>query len=204
MIGPAQCSCGAAPFNRITTVQIWLNGKFIDRDQASVPVFDAGIQHGVGLFETMLARNGAVFRIEAHLDRMANSARDLMLTQRLRIDPLADAVESTLKRNAMTEARVRLTLTGGNLNLLEREGKSQVDPTIFIVAQPPTVYPDAFFEKGVMVTIADGRENPLNPMAGHKTLNYWPRIRALQLAAAQRAGESIWLTVTNHLAGGCV
>ena len=55
-----------------------------------------------------------------------------------------------------------------------------------------------------MVTIAEGRLNPSSPMAGHKTLNYWPRIHALQLAAAAKAGESLWFTVTNHLAGGCV
>lgn len=183
---------------------VWLNGTFIDRDQASVSVFDAGFQHGVGLFETMLARNGSIFRIEAHLDRLANSARELLLTQRLRIDPLADAVELTLKRNNLQQARVRLTLTGGNLNALEQTGKSQVDPTILIVAQPPTVYPKEFFENGVMVMIADGRENPLHPMAGYKTLNYWPRIRALQIAASKRAGEALWFTVSNHLASGCV
>jgi branched-chain amino acid aminotransferase len=185
-------------------VQVWLNGKFVHRDEASVPIFDAGFQHGVGLFETMLARNGAVFRLAAHLDRLAGSARDLLLTQRLRIDPLGDAVEHTLKRNNLREARVRLTLTGGNLNLLETQGKSQVDPTILIVAQPPTKYPDEFFEKGVLAVIVDGRENPLHPMAGHKTLHYWPRIRALQLAASNRAGEALWFTVSNHLASGSV
>ena len=55
-----------------------------------------------------------------------------------------------------------------------------------------------------MVTIAEGRLNPTSPMAGHKTLNYWPRIHTLQHAAAAKAGEALWFTVTNHLAGGCV
>jgi branched-subunit amino acid aminotransferase/4-amino-4-deoxychorismate lyase len=97
-----------------------------------------------------------------------------------------------------------LTVTGGDLNLLQSEGRPAVDPTIAIVAQPPTQYPDHFFERGVIVTIADGRVNPLDPLAGHKTLNYWSRIRALQDAAALRAGEALWFSVTNHLAGGCV
>ena len=185
-------------------MQVWLNGQFVPRDSATISVFDAGLQHGVGLFETMLARNGAIFRGESHMHRLADSARELLLSERLRIDPLIDAAELTVKRNNLTDARVRLTVTGGNLNLLQSEAKSQVDPTILIVAQPPTVYPPAFFEKGVMVVIADGRDNPLHPMAGHKTLNYWPRIQALQLAAAKRAGEAIWLSVTNHLSAGSV
>jgi branched-subunit amino acid aminotransferase/4-amino-4-deoxychorismate lyase len=195
-------------------MRVWLNGKFIEHDAANVSIFDAGIQHSVGLFETMLARNGVAFRVDQHMERLANSARELLLSERLRVEPLADAVNLTLQRNGMTEARVRLTVTGGNLNMLQarggegaggvEQGGPQIDPTIFIVAQPPTKYPEHFFERGVIATIADGRLNPFDPAAGHKTLNYWTRIRALQDAAAKRAGEALWFSVTNHLACGCV
>lgn len=41
-------------------------------------------------------------------------------------------------------------------------------------------------------------------MAGHKTLNYWSRLLNLQLSAAQKCGESLWLTPSAHLVGGCV
>jgi branched-chain amino acid aminotransferase len=185
-------------------MQIWLNGQFLDSADAKISVFDAGFQHGVGLFETMLARNGRIFRVEAHMHRLAGSARELRLTERLRTDPLADAAELTVQRNEMKSARVRLTMTGGDLNLLQSAGRTQQDPTILIVAQPPTPYPDAFFGKGVRVVIADARSNPLSPMAGHKTLNYWPRIQALQQAAGKGAGEALWFTVSNHLASGSV
>lgn len=193
-------------------MHLWLNGQFIERDDAMVSVFDAGFQHGVGLFETMLARNGRVFRAESHMRRLAHSAKELLLSDRLRIEPLIEAVSLSVNRNELVDARVRLTITGGNLSTQPSGGasggraaeKPKIDPTILIVAQPPTQYPKAFFEKGVMVMIADGRENPLHPMAGHKTLNYWPRIRALQIAAARRAGEALWFTVSNHLANGCV
>ena len=185
-------------------MHVWLNGEFVDHDNASVPVFDAGFQHGVGLFETMSARNGRVFRAEAHMQRLIESARKLLLSDRLRAAPLIEAVNHTVQRNDLEEARVRLTVTGGNLNRLQSEGKGQVDPTILIVAQPPTVYPSAFFEEGVTTIITDGRDNPFDPMAGHKTLNYWPRIHALQNAASKKAGEAIWFTVSNHVASGSV
>lgn len=185
-------------------MHVWLNGEFVDHDSASVPVFDAGFQHGVGLFETMSARNGRVFRAEAHMHRLIESARELLLSDRLRAGPLIEAVNHTVQRNDLDEARVRLTVTGGNLNRLQSEGKGQVDPAILIVAQPPTVYPPAFFAEGVTTLIADGRDNPFDPMAGHKTLNYWPRIHALQSAASKKAGEAIWFTVSNHVASGSV
>ncbi len=185
-------------------MKVWLNGEFIDQDSATVSVFDAGVQHGVGLFETMLARNGSIFRCEAHMRRLTGSAATLLLSKNLRSAALIEAARLTVARNEMQDARVRLTITGGDLNLLQSRGDSPQDPTILIVAQPPTKYPPTFFEKGVLATIADGRANPLDLMAGHKTLNYWPRIQALQTAATKHAGESLWFTVSNHLASGSV
>ncbi|MCH7547090.1 MAG: aminotransferase class IV [Planctomycetes bacterium] len=185
-------------------MKIWLNGHFVNSDEAKVSIFDAGLQHAVGLFETMLAKNKNVFRAEAHMKRLAESAKELRLAERLHVKPLLEAIKNTLDENNLDQARVRLTLTGGDLNLLQSKGKSQSNPTIFIVVQPPTEYPEEFFAKGVVVMIADGRENPLDPMAGHKTLNYWSRIGALQLASGRGASEALWFTVSNHLAAGSV
>jgi branched-subunit amino acid aminotransferase/4-amino-4-deoxychorismate lyase len=60
------------------------------------------------------------------------------------------------------------------------------------------------FDRGVMVTIADWKANPLDMFQGHKTVNYWARLRELQVAASKRAGEALVFQVSNHLAGGCV
>ncbi len=185
-------------------MQVWLNGRFIERDEAKISVFDAGLQHGVGLFETMLAAGADVFRLDDHLARLAESARLLRLTDSLRTRPLAEAVLAVVERAALPKARIRLTLTGGDLNLLQAQRIAPVDPTILIVAQPATEYPGSFFERGVRVTIADGRLNPLDPDAGHKTLNCWSRLRALQQAAAAGAGEALWFSVTNHVMSGSV
>jgi len=189
-------------------MEVWLNGHFIPIDDARVSAFDAGLQHAVGLFETMLARRGKIFRPEAHMERLERSATELRLTERLHTDALAQAVDQTIERNGLTDARIRLTVSGGDLNLLtrspERRPKSAVDPTILIHAQPPQKYPDEFFDRGVTATVANARLNPLNPFESHKTLNYWPRLFQLQNAAAVGAAESLWFTVSNHLAGGSV
>jgi len=185
-------------------MQVWLNGKFIQRDAAQISAFDAGIQHGVGLFETCIARNGTVFRAEAHTRRLVESAKELLLSDTLRAEPLAKALQTAVEHNELDEARLRLTVTGGDLSLTAARRQHRVDPTVLIDLQPPTEYPEAFFADGVMVSIAEGRLNPTSPMAGHKTLNYWPRIHTLQHAAAAKAGEALWFTVTNHLASGCV
>lgn len=200
------------------TPTIFLNGSFVPTDHARISAFDAGFQHGVGLFETLLAVReedgaGRVLFLEEHLGRMARSARSLGLTEHLRTDPLAEAVRRATRQGFMDDAeaghlRVRVTLTGGDLNMLEaaREGGASREqtPTLLIVAQRATQYPDEMFARGVRVSIADMKANPLDPFAGHKTLNYWARLRELQGAVAKRAAEALVFQVTNHLAGGCV
>lgn len=173
---------------------------------AQVSAFDAGFQHGVGLFETMHAKGGRVYRLMQHLERLLASARELQLVESLRLDPLADAIDMTLERNGLKDARVRLTLTAGDMNLLSTPAAApaQNDPTILIHVQPPTRYPDALFEKGVGVRVADSRLNMLDAFAGHKTLWYWPRLRELQAAASVGMNEAIWFDVANGLACGCV
>ncbi|HEB61204.1 MAG TPA: hypothetical protein ENJ06_05200 [Phycisphaeraceae bacterium] len=189
---------------------VWLNGKIMERDEAKVSVFDAAFQHGVGLFETMHARREAVFRLHDHLQRLADSARQLRLSDRLRIGPLSEAVLQAVRTHTESMSdksdplRVRLTITGGDLNLLMKERRASSDPTIMIQVQPATRYPRELVENGAAVVVADVRDNPFNPCAGHKTVNYWPRLLSLQNAAAKRADEALHLTITNHLSAGAV
>ncbi len=190
-------------------MKAFVNGRFVAMAEATISIHDAGLQHAVGLFETMQAFNGRVFRLEAHVERLVASAKELGLSASLRADPLCECVEATLRENDRAEARLRLTVTGGDLSLLgaARSGGGKQPPhtpTVLCVATEPTQYPPSFFASGVTVTIADGRANPFDPGEGHKTLHYWPRLRALASAAAAGAGEALWLSVTNHLVGGSV
>jgi len=190
----------------------WINGAVCEDAEARIGLFDAGVQHAIGLFETMLARDGAVLDFEPHLERMAASARELRLFDPLKIEPLAEAVQQTLARSGLRDARIRVTLTAGDMgrpfagaNAAGDAGERRAPmPTVAIHVQPPTRYPDELFEKGVAVAIAENRANPLDSFAGHKTLMYWPRIAAVQRAAEVGCAEALWFTVTNHLASGSV
>lgn len=188
-------------------MKVFLNGHFVEADRAGPGAFDAGFLHAIGLFETMQAFHGRVFRLEAHLDRLIQSARELGLAATIKLDPLCQAVEQTLKENQLLDARVRLTVTGGNLAMLSAaRGEKQPphQPTVLITATPPTLYPPEFFTAGVAAVVADARANPFDPLAGHKTTQYWSRLKSLSQAAAAGAGEALWLSVTNHLCGGAV
>ena len=182
-------------------LEAWLDGSFVKVDEARVSAFDAGFQHAVGLFETMLARNGSVFRVHAHVSRLERSARRLLMVESLQVDAVAEAVQQTVTHNRLDSARVRLTVTGGALNLrVEQPGRS--DPTILIHAQPSTPTPERLHEEGIRVVVADDRLSPLDAGGGEKTIDYWMRLLSLQKAGAVGASECLWFTVSNHLAGG--
>ena len=192
-------------------MQTYLNGSFLDPDAPALRVEDAGFQHAVGLFETFQVHHGKPFRLDAHLARLATSAATLGLAADMATAPLKGAVDETIRHNGIDRARFRLTVTAGTVSLLKKNPRAEGPPdavavkqTVAIVPQPPTSYDPAFFEDGVTVAIHGPAANPFDETAGHKTLNYWQRLRSLRRAAAQGAAEAIWLNVSNHLASGSV
>lgn len=188
-------------------MKTYLNGQMIDDAQALISAQDAGFQHAVGLFETMFAHNATVFRLDRHLARLKQSAAELGLAADMATDPLAEAVKQTLAENNLENARLRLTVTAGTLSMLkgtDGEEALQVRQTVCVQASAPTAFAPGYFDQGVRVRLYGQGANPFDVTAGHKTLNYWTRLRSLRQAAASDCAEAIWLSVTNHLAGGAV
>jgi len=185
-------------------MDIYLNGKMLSPDKPTLSAGDAGFTHAVGLFETMAATHGRVFRLDAHLDRLIQSAKQLGLSPQIDKTRLADAVIQTLTHNNLTEARLRLTITAGNVSLLRPDPDQPPVMTELVTAEPSMQYDPAYFEQGIKVLIAPPGANPFDALAGHKTLAYWNRLRTLRQAAAAGAGEAIWLNISNHLASGSV
>src|SRR4029077_8180203 len=78
-------------------VQIWLDVAPVPREAAKVSVFDHGLLYGDGVFEGIRIYNRRIFRLDAHLDRLYDSARALALTIPLSPRELADAVRTTVR-----------------------------------------------------------------------------------------------------------
>jgi len=90
----------------------WLDGAIRPRDDARVSIDDFGLRYGLACFETMLARHGRVFHLDAHLDRLEASLR-LFRVEPPRREELTDAVAQTLAANGLDDASVRLSVTPG-------------------------------------------------------------------------------------------
>lgn len=180
--------------------KVFLNDKLVDTDKACISVTDSGFLYGTGLFETMRSHNGVVFALKDHIDRLFFSAGVLSIEISYDRQYIIDAVYEVLHANKLTDARLRLTLTGGPISISEKNRKS----TLLITATRLQPYPGEYYKKGVLVVLCPFRQNPNDPACGHKTTSYFSRMIALKMAHLKRSAEALWFTTDNYLAEGCV
>jgi len=180
--------------------KVFLNDKLVDIDKACISVSDSGFLYGAGLFETMRSYNGVVFSLKDHLDRLFFSAGALSIENSYDRKYITDAIYKVLKVNKLTDARLRLTLTGGPMSEPEEKRRA----TLLIAATKLQPYPAEYYKNGVLVVLCPFRQNPSEPIYGHKTTSYFCRMLGLKLAHQKRAAEALWFTVDNRLAEGCI
>src|SRR5947207_3195695 len=108
----------------------WVNGSIVDEAEASVSIRDTGLLHAAGVFTTMRAMNGRVFRLDAHLTRLRNSCEALFIPLQFSNADLTTATTDLLTRNNLTEARLRLTVARGSARQDPLHGM-RLEPTVF-------------------------------------------------------------------------
>jgi branched-chain amino acid aminotransferase len=182
-----------------------LNGKFVDENDAGVSLRDTGLLHAAGVFTTMRSYRGRVYRIGEHLKRVRASCDTLFVPLNFKDEDLIDATHELLKRNQLTESRLRLTITRGHAIDDPLHGM-RLEPNAFITATNLEPYPSEFYERGMTVVLLDEQKlNPFDIQAGHKTLNYFSRLAGLKSANRAGAGEALWFNVYyNSLQSGSV
>ncbi len=182
-------------------MKIYINGKFYDKENAKISVFDHGLLYGDGVFEGIRSYSRLVFKLNEHIDRLFESAKSIMLKIPLTKDQLIKAVVATLKENKLNDAYIRLVVTRGigDLGLDPRKCKGQ--PTVIIIADKIALYPQNFYREGLkIVTVPTVRNLPeaLNPQI--KSLNYLNNILAKIEAANAGCDEAIMLDSLGYVA----
>lgn len=100
-------------FRGVGLMIVYLNGKYVPKEEAVVSVFDHGLLYGDGVFEGIRAYHGRVFKLGEHLDRLHDGARALRLEIPYSKEEMQDIVLETLRRNNLQDAYIRLVITRG-------------------------------------------------------------------------------------------
>ena len=182
-------------------MKIYINGKFYEKNEAKISVFDHGLLYGDGVFEGIRSYNCLVFKLKEHIDRLFESAKSIMLTVPLAKEELIKAVILTLKKNKLKDAYIRLVVTRGEGDLGLDPRKCKGNATIFMIADKIALYPDKFYKEGLkIVTVPTVRNLPeaVNPQI--KSLNYLNNILAKIEAANAGCDEAIMLDYLGYVA----
>jgi branched-chain amino acid aminotransferase len=185
----------------MTTIA-YLNGRFLPETEAAISASDGAFLHGAGLFETMRAENGCVFRVERHLDRLQRSAATLLRPMERSELPDEGVFRELLRQNEMLTARMRLTVTPGPMRS-HAEGRA-TPFNVLISATKLAGYPPEQYDTGVAVIVCPFKQSPSDPLAGHKTTAYLPRLLGLRQARNAGCTEALWFTTDNYLAEGSI
>jgi branched-chain amino acid aminotransferase len=103
-----------APDPRNEDLTVYVDGELVPRDEAGVSPFDSAVQGGDAVWEGLRLYENTIFRLQAHLERLRDSARALAFDDIPSTERLIDALRRTLAANDMRdEVHVRLTLTRG-------------------------------------------------------------------------------------------
>src|SRR4030066_966865 len=93
------------------TEKIWMDGKFVSWDNATVHILTHTLHYGLGVFEGIRCyetRKGtAIFRLDEHIDRLFNSAHIFLIEIPYSKAEIRDAIIKTIKVNKLRECYIR-------------------------------------------------------------------------------------------------
>jgi branched-chain amino acid aminotransferase len=184
---------------------IYLNGQLIPRSKAKLSPFDHGFLYGYGLFETMRAYRGHIFRLDRHLARLRRSAQSLGLTHSVIASEAKQSLEAacmaTLEANKLNDARIRLTVSAGEGDMAPDPGTCS-SPTVLITAQNLVPLPPEKYESGFKAMLSPLRRNSQSPLSRLKSTCYMENILARMAVRAAGCDEAILLNEQGYLAEG--
>lgn len=177
---------------------VFLNGKFVPEAQAVVPVNDRGFLYGDGLFETMRIVNGRPFRMARHLERLMRGADFLKIKCPFTPIQLQRFAGQLIKKNQMSDAILRLTLTRGPG---ERGYTPQAGgwPTVVMTLHPAPQFNAKKPPKWSLIT-SSFRIPAADPLSSFKTTSKLTHVMTRAEAAAKGADEALLINTNGEVA----
>ncbi|WP_333830208.1 aminotransferase class IV [Pararhodobacter sp.] len=118
-------------------VEVYVNGAFFPRNEASVSVFDAGFVLGDGVWEGMRLIKGRLLAVDEHMARLYEGANSIQLDIGLAREALVEEIHKTLRHNHMKDGvHIRLMISRGMKSTPNQDPRFIVGgATIVIVAE---------------------------------------------------------------------
>ncbi len=161
---------------------VYLNGSYMQQEEASVSVADRGFVFGDGIYEVVRVVEGNFFMEEEHLDRMDEGLAGLKIALSKKVrNEIPDISRKLIKENSLQqgEAKVYIQITRGAAWPRTHTFPSPaVEPTVYLSAEPFSPHNDLHKSGVDAITVSDVRWSRCNL----KTVNLLPNTLAKQEA----------------------
>ena len=183
---------------RNRSIFIYIDGKLVPREKATVNVYDSGFMLGDGIWEGLRLLDGSWIFLDEHLDRLLEAAIAIDLDIVMDKKGLIEALEITRQKNKMfTDAHARLMITRGvKIKPFQHPSLSRSGPTMVIIME----HSKALSQRAIrLATVPHIRGLPMTQdpkLNSHSKLNC-----VLACIAAEKAGadEALMLDVNGFV-----
>jgi branched-chain amino acid aminotransferase len=182
---------------------IYLNDRFVPREEAVISVFDHGFLYGDGVYETIRSYGNRLFMGHEHIARLFRSANAIGLSIPIPPERWLELLHASMVRNGVgnadRDAYLRITVTRGSGDI-GLDPALCPSPTVVIMAKPLMTPHASLYEQGVELIVASTRRNlpeALSPRI--KSTNFLNNILAKREALAAGVFDSILLNWEQHV-----
>lgn len=186
---------------------IWINGEFVEWENARVHILTHALHYGSGVFEGIrtykTVKGAAVFRLTDHIKRLFDSAKMYRMDIPYTIEELVEATKETIRRNKLESCYVRpIAFRGyGEMGLYPMD--CPVD--VAVAAWPWGAYlGDEGIKNGIRVKISSFRRIDPNtlPPSAKATGQYINSILAKLEAKEEGYDEAVLLDFRGFISEG--
>jgi branched-chain amino acid aminotransferase len=91
----------------------YVNGEYVAQAEARLSIFDHVVLYGDGVYDTMCAWNGYIFKMKEHIDRLFRSIHVFQISMPLGRGELEDVILKVVETNSEKNQYIKVLVTRG-------------------------------------------------------------------------------------------
>ncbi|PEP78350.1 aminodeoxychorismate lyase [Bacillus pseudomycoides] len=179
---------------------VYVNGTYVEADEAKISPYDHGYLYGLGVFETFRIYNGHPFLLDDHYERLMDALSTLQIKWTMTKDDVLCILQELLVRNRIDHAYVRFNVSAG-IDEIGLQTEVYEEPSVIVFIKPLAV-PGVVMEKeGVILKQIRNTPEGAFRLKSHHYLNNILGKREIGNVVNK---EGIFFTEAGHVAEGIV
>jgi branched-chain amino acid aminotransferase len=177
----------------------YINGKFVEENEASISIMDHGFLYGDGIFEAFRAYKGKIFQFDAHMNRLYDSAKIIDLSVPLSKEEFKYVILETIRKTGYQDCYIRPQVTRGIGSMGCDPGSCKKSTVVVYVIPPPGMKK----ERAIKIIISSYQRPPAYILPGaSKMTQYINLILARMEAKTRGADDAVLLDTRGFLSEG--